>query len=472
MAAPPRKTVWFAVSFALLGAAVWLVQTRALRSGEDAPEAAAGGPAAALAAGPMPVAPLPADDTERRREAERIAAGARIERPHEAIEDPRGAMAGFYGALRALEGGAPSGGGVVRAIHYGDSILTTDHLSGTIRTILQGRFGDGGHGFVLLGRPWSWYKHEAISQGVSGKWRARPITADPLGDGMYGLGGVAFEAGRGSRGRVRVGTASDGAQGRRVASADLSYLEQPRGGSFDLIVNGQKRETVDTRSGGLRTAHRVVEVPPGPAKVEVAYNNDGELRLFGAVLESGGRGVVWDGLAVNGARASVLGRYDRAHWISELRHRAPDLVVLHFGANEGANRFLVVDEYREDLAGVIATIREALPRASILVIGPMDQARKLETGGYGSWPMPEKLSIAQREVALANGCAFFDTFRAMGGRGSMGGWLTRGLGGADMIHPTEHGARRIGTWIAEALLYGYQEHEAPRPAGSSPDAGR
>jgi hypothetical protein len=35
----------------------------------------------------------------------------------------------------------------------------------------------------------------------------------------------------------------------------------------------------------------------------------------------------------------------------------------------------------------------------------------------------------------------------------------KGLGGGDFIHPTEHGARKIGNWLAEALLYGYQTFE-------------
>jgi lysophospholipase L1-like esterase len=254
-----------------------------------------------------------------------------------------------------------------------------------------------------------------------------------------------------------------------LASVDLSYLEQPRGGSFGIFVNGERRETVDTRSAARRVVHKAVDVPKGESRLEIEFNNDGELRVFGAALESGDRGVVWDSLAINGARASVLGRYDRAHWISELKERDPQLVVLHFGANEGANRFLVLGEYRDDFAEVIATIREALPGASVLVVGPMDQARKLDGGGYGSVSMPEKLDAVQREVALGEGCAFFDTWRAMGGRGSMGGWLVTGLGGADMIHPTEHGARKIGTWIAEALLYGYQHLESP--VRESADAG-
>ncbi|MCK9462981.1 MAG: GDSL-type esterase/lipase family protein [Proteobacteria bacterium] len=470
---PPFKIVVFAACFAVLGAAAYAVD-RVWLSDDGAAAEEAGGAGAepgGLSFGAASSAPSAALTAEVDREAARVASGARIAAPHLAIEDPGGAMRAFYLALAALEAG--EGARVVRAIHYGDSILTTDHLSGRVRSILQQRFGDGGHGFILLGKPWRWYRHEGVTHGAWGKWRARPITADPLADGLYGLGGVAFEAQRQSHGRVRIGPAAEGDIGRRVSTVDLSYLEQPRGGSFDVIVDGGKRETVETRAPERRVAHKGVEVPRGASRVEIEFNNDGELRVFGAALESGERGVVWDSLAVNGARASVLGRYDRAHWIAELRQRDPRLVVLHFGANEGANRFLVLGEYRKDFAEVIATVREALPEASVLVVGPMDQARRLDTGGLGSAPMPEKLNAVQREVALETGCAFFDTWRAMGGKGSMAGWLGKGLGGADMIHPTEHGARKIGTWIAEALLYGYQnlDADAARPADAGVDGG-
>jgi hypothetical protein len=104
-------------------------------------------------------------------------------------------------------------------------------------------------------------------------------------------------------------------------------------------------------------------------------------------------------------------------------------------------------------------MRGGVPRASFLVVGPLDQAIKKADGSFDSRKMPVKLTEVQREVALAEGCGFFDTFRAMGGRKSMGKWFRRGLGGGDLIHPTEHGSRKIGNWIAEALLWAYQQYK-------------
>jgi hypothetical protein len=71
----------------------------------------------------------------------------------------------------------------------------------------------------------------------------------------------------------------------------------------------------------------------------------------------------------------------------------------------------------------------------------------------------------QRKLAAELGCAFFDTWQSMGGYGSMSGWMQRGLGGADMIHPTSTGAEVIGGWIYKALLDSYGKFQERRAAG-------
>lgn len=69
----------------------------------------------------------------------------------------------------------------------------------------------------------------------------------------------------------------------------------------------------------------------------------------------------------------------------------------------------------------------------------------------------------QRKVAAEIGCAFFDTYAAMGGKGSMPIWVKRGLGQADLTHPTGAGAERISDWVFDALMKAYAAHRA-RPS--------
>ncbi|MFO8073934.1 MAG: GDSL-type esterase/lipase family protein [Polyangia bacterium] len=454
------KTVWTAFWFALLGGLAFAaVNFWFWGEGEDSGEIAGDRP---RAAGPLPpAAPASEDRGGLVEEVADLEVSRPIARPHQDIEDPGGAaMRPFYRGLEELEREERSR---VAIEHYGDSILTSDFVSGQIRRLMQRRFGDGGHGFVLLGRPWRWYRHLDIRHGVRGEWRSRPLTSAPVADGLFGLGGVAFEAASGKAVRSWIATAREGEIGRRAAAFDVSYLEQPGGGSFRLRLDGRDLGEVSTEAERKRAAHHRVEVePPGPARLEIANAGGGPLRMFGVSLDSGEPGVVLDSLAINGARASLLARFDEEHWIAELRGRDPSLLMLMFGANEGHNEQLPLGGYREELADLLELLRGELPDTACLVIGPLDQANRLPGGRFSSRRMPLKLSRAQREVALERGCAFFDTRRAMGGDGSMGRWFQSGLGGGDLVHPTERGARKIGNWIAEALLYGYQRYLADR----------
>ncbi len=455
----PPKTMWAVIWFTVLGlgALVWqfgLSQENHLLGSSD------GGldmmpqfehP------GPLPPPPSPSLTPAVSLDKQDQSAGlAPLRVPHQAIEDPGdSAMCRFYNALEDVE--RQKGDAVTRILHYGDSILTSDKLSGIARRFLQHRFGDGGHGFVLLGKPWEWYHHLDVKHGAKGDWRPRPLTSDPVADGMFGLGGVAFET-RSNDARAWAGTVPRGPVGTRVASFDVSYLAQPRGGSFDLILNGQLIKTIDTDAATKHTAHHRVRVSPGPAKLVLRTHGNGRMRVFGAVLESGEPGVVYDSLAINGARASNLNRFDPHHWTSELRHRRANLVVLMFGANEGHNKYLPLDDYRREFTAVLQTIRQGAPESACLIVGPLDQAKRQRDGRLASRQMPHKLSKLQRDVSLNQGCAFFNTLEAMGGQNSMARWRRTGLGGGDLIHPTPQGARRIGTWLADALIAGYENY--------------
>ena len=68
-----------------------------------------------------------------------------------------------------------------------------------------------------------------------------------------------------------------------------------------------------------------------------------------------------------------------------------------------------------------------------------------------------KIVEAQREIALAEGCAFWDTYQAMGGEGSMGRWNRSSprLGSGDLSHLTHHGHKVIGAMLYRALIAGY-----------------
>src|SRR6266478_1083171 len=151
------------------------------------------------------------------------------------LSDPAHALDHFYEALQRTETRRP--GAITRIVHYGDSPTTADLITGDARKLLQTRFGDAGHGFCLLAKPWAWYGHNGVDLSGSG-WTIDPASQSKLRDGFYGLGGVSFH---GEVGAHTDFVLKDSTHTRLV----ISYLRQPAGGILQIVAEGKAVGTVD-----------------------------------------------------------------------------------------------------------------------------------------------------------------------------------------------------------------------------------
>jgi hypothetical protein len=104
---------------------------------------------------------------------------------------------------------------------------------------------------------------------------------------------------------------------------------------------------------------------------------------------------------------------------------------------------------------LIARLREAAPTATILVIGPPDRTQKLKSKGWQTMDAIDMIVEAQRQAALANGCAFWDERAKMGGKGSMLKWVAAGMAQADHVHLTAPGYRMVGDAVFRDLMSEY-----------------
>ena len=379
------------------------------------------------------------------------------------IEDPQRAMDSFYAALMRTD--AKQQGAITRVTHYGDSPITNDGITATIRRLLQTRFGDAGHGFILMDRPWAWYGHQAITYTSGGGWDNNPMIGGRTGDGMFGLGGVWFtSAGAGKY--ARFGPAAEGETGKSFSRMDVYYLQQPGGGQLSLSINGENTQTVSTSGSSVRSGFSEIKASQAGENSFEVRTAGGDVRLFGAVLENDGPGVVYDSLGVNGAYAGLLATVmNEDHWREQLQHRKPNLVVINYGTNE--SQYASADQlerYDKDLREVVRRVRASLPEASILILSPMDRGQRAAGGKIITKPSIPMIVDMQRRVALDTGCAFFNIFKAMGGEGTMAKWYA-GTGknhyvGGDLTHPTTEGAEMVGRLIYEALNDGYAKYKS------------
>ncbi|MFW5877312.1 MAG: GDSL-type esterase/lipase family protein, partial [Myxococcota bacterium] len=371
------------------------------------------------------------------------------------IDDPgHEGMESFYRAL--LRTAKERKGALTRVAHYGDSSIATDLITHTTRRRLQGRFGDGGHGFLLIARghmPWG---HRDVAHHANDEWSLREIVRSSLRSGLYGYGGVQYRGRPGAW--AKFGTDSEAPVGGAVSRYELYYQKGKRGGTVRLSVDGEEVRKVKTRAKRTEDAYERIDVPTGEHELELRVMA-GVPALYGVVMEREGPGVVYDSLGLVGARARRMLNYDQDHIAEQLRHRGVDLLVLGFGGNEADDPPGKMKDYDEEFTEVIRHMRAGREDLACLVFSPLDQARRGERGGVRTIPNVPKIVQAQKKAARREGCAFYNTFEAMGGEGAMERWYRSQprLALSDFRHATPAGYEVIGNMFYKALLEGFAD---------------
>ena len=153
--------------------------------------------------------------------------------------------------------------------------------------------------------------------------------------------------------------------------------------------------------------------------------------------------------------------FNERHWAAELRHYKPDLVIVNYGTNESGFADFVDKTWGPEMTEVVRRIHAALPEASILLMSPMDRGERKTGGEIDTVPVLPRLVTIEARVAHDTGAAFFNTFEAMGGQGTMGRWYAAEprLVGADFIHPMPAGAKIVGELLYNALRDGYNQYK-------------
>jgi lysophospholipase L1-like esterase len=384
------------------------------------------------------------------------------------IEDPTGrGMRPFYEALEKTA--RAEKGAITRVGHYGDSSIATDLITSTIRENLQARFGDAGHGFVLAAKGYIPYKHRGVRQSSNPEaWDVREVVRRQDRRGRYGYGGVEARAKPGAW--ARIGTAKRGDVGLLASRFDIYFEEQPRGGNFSVRLDDEPREIVSTKADIYGEGVYSIEAGDGPHQIELRYARGGPVAFYGVALEREGPGVVYDSLGLVGARANRLLNFDDEHIRRQLEQRGVDLIVLGFGGNEASDD-RTEEVFYEDLVQVLGRMRQGRTDLGCIVFAPLDQARR-HRGRIRTLPTIPLIVAAQRRAAFDSGCAFYDTWQAMGGEGSMRRWYKARprLAMGDFRHATPAGYEIIGNMFYKALLAGFADYLSEKSAESGSPA--
>jgi len=363
--------------------------------------------------------------------------------------DEHDALKPFFQALWRTE--SKQAGAVTRILHYGDSPVTADSITADVRSLMQETFGDAGHGFVLIAKPWAWYGHRGVD--ISGKeWHIEAATQSHASDGFHGLGGVNFQGNAGASSHIVLK--------EHHATMEVEYLRQPGGGLLKIVAGGQTIGEIDTGGADKQSGFQTILLPAGTRVIDLIVES-GSVRLFGVSFERNGPGVIYNSLGLNGGQVQAVVRYfEKKQWAEQLQHQKPDLVVVNYGTNESIFASYIERYYSDELREVIRRIKAAVPNASVLVLSPMDKGEM--KAPHATIPTIPRLVDIQRRIAAETGCAFFNTFQGMGGEGTMARWYESQprMVNADFTHPLPEGARRVGVLLFQALEGNYRQFKA------------
>jgi hypothetical protein len=471
MRLPPLRTfaLTLAVASSLASAAIGLSGCDATRRRPDAERAQiapspaaspAGAPAAAPTVGRAKADAKPAPETSscppRTADLAPILAPAPAgwtDPPSVAIERAD-TLAPFFEALAALDRRLAKDH--VRIAVYGDSNLTMDYPTGRMRRLYSKAFGEGGHGFVAAGQPWTHYQHRDVQHGVISGWKPYAVSTAPTGDGLYGLGGIVVEN-EWQGATTFVETAKPGAPiGTRISRFDVFYLQRGGGGRFDVVVDGARVRRVETtiprsetnRVPRLGVAH--FDVEDGPHRIELVASSAAVTRLMGTALERSTPGIVIDTFGVGSLNTRSQAAENPALNAEMLRARRYDLVVFLTGAND----VFTMDAVPVALRALVERQHEALPGVPILIVSPADR------GAKKSFPLTVEVVAQRKRLAEEMGVAYWSLFDAMGGQGTMAGFVKNGMAQRDAIHWNAPGGDWAGDRMSQAIARDYVAHLA------------
>ncbi|WP_223641073.1 GDSL-type esterase/lipase family protein [Corallococcus sp. EGB] len=395
------------------------------------------------------------------------ALATRLKAPGGAVEEPclergdggcaRSALAPFFTALDGLREGTAKAPTVVAA--FGNSLIAGDRIVDVIREELAAGFGRAGRGVLLVDRM-APYGGRSRTAAVSSGWQPRTLgelKAPPHPFGITGVYHLATE--NRARGRFKLEGEPRGT---------LWWLDVKGAGRLVASVDGAVLARTEPQGDGASRATSF-DLPAGAKWLDITAEGEGAI-VQGVVLQKDAPGIVLDMLGVPSSDASLYARMEEDALKAQLQQRDPKLMLFFLGGNESKRvewKRTDLPTVRQDLGALLRRTRAAAPGSACLVVGPMDAVQDPHEEGkpLTQRPFLEATIQAEREVALAEGCGFFNLYAAMGGAGSLARFNQAGFMHEDLVHPRGQGLDLLGQLVSDALLAGWvNEGAVPTPA--------
>ena len=337
----------------------------------------------------------------------------------------------------------------LRIVHYGDSQIECDRISGVLRQEFQEEFGGQGVGLIpALQTVPTYTTSQTISGGESSQYMA-------FGPGEL-RGNNNFYGPMAKRTELWNATISISARGGKDYSHSCSFnkvtILTKDSANLDLTVRG---DTIALDSASAGEMHfYTARLGGGASSATIRVN--GHASVLGIQLD-GTRGVNVDNLPMRGCSGPELMNINRASIRPFFARENVGLILLQYGGNSVPYLTKAkLPGYKDRIRNMIGMFRQMAPEARIIFIGPSDMANVDSTGAVSSYSVLPEAVKTLKEAANESGAAFWNMYEVMGGKGSMAKWVHSGLAGSDYVHFTPAGAKKMAHMLYETLQFYYK----------------
>ncbi|MDR0686996.1 MAG: hypothetical protein LBF79_06040, partial [Dysgonamonadaceae bacterium] len=345
----------------------------------------------------------------------------------------------------------------IHILHYGDSQIEGDRITGYLRRRLQERFGGTGPGLLPLIQQipsgtvrqshWGGLERYVISGNHARKAPNKRYGVLGQFVRLDGTGTVTITAGKGDRigdsvkifNRIRLFI------GKRSAGFKASFKEFPN----------QRPEVKTINNSGTEMEIFTWRLSAPSSKVALQLYGHAELT---AVSLDGISGLNVDNIPLRGSSGTFFTGIDSLSLQPALLGLNVGLLILQFGGNvvPAIRNEAGIDAYCGRIARQIEYFERLCPGVPVLFIGPSDMSTRIK-GRLQTYPHLSLLIEKLRHTVTQAGAAFWDMYTAMGGQNSMIEWAKKQppLASKDYIHFTPAGADSIAHIFLQSVIMHY-----------------
>ena len=347
-------------------------------------------------------------------------------------------------------------GKVIHILHYGDSQIEGDRITGYLRQKLQEQFGGTGPGLLPAIQP---IPSAAVGQDFSGNIERYIISGMHQNRAAHRRYGALGQVGMLSGG----GLISVRARDWKATFDNVKEFQQVRvfiGKPSDQLkvnLNVKNQNTTKVVRKNLPSLNVFSWNLDEPIK-SFSLQMSGSGEIYGIAVD-GKQGVSMSNIPFRGSSGTFFSTIDSTLMTSMLKELNVRLILLEFGGNTlvGVKNDKQIAQYKKTMSQQIAYLKKCRPDVKIIMIGPSDMCTRVK-GQLQTYPYLEQTVEALKEAALENGAAFWNMYEVMGGKNSMIDWVrsSPALAAKDYIHFSEKGSERIAELFHQSWMMYYE----------------